>query len=305
MTQSQSFQAPIVLDPRFRDLLPAAARPERLAQGFRWAEGPVWFADHQCLLFSDIPSETIHRWTPDGQLSTFRAPSNFANGNCRDRAGRLVTCQHGTRSVTRTEPDGTLTTLASHYQGKRLNSPNDLVVRSDGTIWFSDPSYGILSDYEGHKAPPEQPERRVYRLNPVTGDLAAVASDFAQPNGLAFSPDESLLYVADSGASHDTALPRIIRKFHVAPDLSLSGGTVFASIDCGIPDGFRLDRAGNLWTSAGDGVHCFAPDGTLIGKIPIPEVVSNLTFGGTRGNQLFITAHSSLYMILTGTGGAV
>lgn len=284
-----------ILDARFRALVPGAARLERIATGMRWTEGPVWFPDHQCLLFSDIPSDRIWRWTPDGTLSLFRAPSNFANGHTRDAQGRLVSCQHGTRSVTRTEASGQITTLADCYEGKPLNSPNDVVVQRDGTIWFTDPTYGILSDYEGHKAPQEQAHRNVFRLDP-DGNLTAVARDLVQPNGLAFSPDETLLYVADSGASHDPDLPRVIRRYRVG-DGALGEGADFVHIPCGVPDGMRVDSDGNLWTSAGDGVHCFAPDGTPLGRIAVPEVVSNLTFGGPRGNQMFITASTSVYAI--------
>ncbi len=292
-------------DPRFVHLIVGSARLEELYSGCRWAEGPVWFSDANQLVWSDIPNERLLRWTPEGGVSLFRQPSNFANGHTRDRQGRLISCEHGTRRVTRTEIDGSITTLAESYGGRRLNSPNDVVVRSDGTIWFTDPTYGILSDYEGYRAEPEQESRNVYRLDPETGELAAAATDFNQPNGLAFSPDERILYVADSGASHDDALPRHIRAFDVL-DGRLANGRVFATIDKGIPDGIRTDTAGNLWSSAGDGVHCFAPDGVLIGKIFVPQTVANLTFGGPRRNRLFIAATTSLYAIyVTATGAQV
>ncbi|WP_159585333.1 SMP-30/gluconolactonase/LRE family protein [Chelativorans xinjiangense] len=292
-----------VHDPRFRSLIIENARLEQLHTGCRWAEGPVWFADANQLLFSDIPNQRMLRWEPDGGVSVFRAPSNFANGNTRDRQGRLVTCEHGTRCVTRTEPDGTITVLADSFAGKRLNSPNDVIVRSDGSVWFTDPTYGILSDYEGYKAEPEQGARNVYRLDPETGELTAVAGDFRQPNGLAFSPDESTLYIADSAASHDETAPRHIRAFDVVDGKTLENGRVFASIDKGIPDGMRVDTEGNVWSSAADGVHCFAPDGRLLGKILVPETVANLTFGGPRRNRLFITATTSLYALyVTATG---
>jgi gluconolactonase len=294
-------------DPRFRDLHVPSAHLERLVTGCRWTEGPVWFNDLNCLLFSDIPNERILRWSPDsidGDGATiFRKPSNFANGHTRDREGRLVSCEHGTRRVTRTEADGTITVLADSYQGKRLNSPNDVIVKSDGSIWFTDPTYGIMSDYEGYSAAPEQAARHVFRIDPETGTLAAVADDFRQPNGLCFSPDESLLYIADSAASHDPNLPRHIRVFDV-DGARLRNGRVFCDLDAGIPDGIRTDIFGNLWSSAGDGVHCFAPDGTLIGKVLVPEVVSNLCFGGPRRNQLFITGTTSLYRIYLATTGA-
>lgn len=292
-----------IYDVRFRNLVVPSAGLDELYSGCRWAEGPVWFADTGCLIWSDIPNERMLRWVPGGGVSVFRSPSNFANGNTRDRQGRLVSCEHGTRRVTRTEVDGSITVLADSYQGKRLNSPNDVIVRSDGSIWFTDPTYGILSDYEGYKAEPEQATRNVYRLDPTTGELQIVVDDFRQPNGLAFSPDETKLYVADSAASHEDNLPRHIRVFDVVDGRKLRNDRVFCSIDAGIPDGFRADTDGNIWTSAGDGVHCFAPDGTLIGKIRIPQTVANLTFGGPRRNQLFITATQSLYCIYTAATG--
>lgn len=291
-----------IRDPRFRDLLVSSAALDELYTGCRWAEGPVWFNDGGYLLFSDIPNERVLRWIEGAGTSVYRAPSNFINGNTRDREGRLVSCEHGGRRVIRTEIDGTITTLADRYQGKRLNSPNDVVVKSDGSVWFSDPSYGILSDYEGYKADEEQPSRNVYRLDPVNGELTVVVDDFLQPNGLCFSPDERLLYVADSGASHKPDAPRHIRVFDVS-DGNLTNGRVFAHIDKGIPDGMRTDVEGNLWSSAADGVHCFHPDGTLLGKILVPQAVANLTFGGPRKNRLFITASTSLYAIYTATRG--
>jgi gluconolactonase len=292
-------------DPRFRDLVVSSAALEELYSDCRWAEGPVWFDDAGHLLFSDIPNQRILRWVEGGGVSVFRSPSNFANGHTRDRQGRLVSCEHGLRRVTRTEVDGTITVLADSHDGKRLNSPNDVVVHSDGSVWFSDPSYGILSDYEGYKAEEEQESRNIWRLDPQTGSLSIMASDFLQPNGLAFSPDERRLYVADSGASHAPEAPRHILVFDVSDDgRSLSKGRVFAEIDKGIPDGIRVDVAGNLWSSAADGVHCFSPEGILLGKILVPQVVANLTFGGPRRNRLFITATTSLYSIYTTTTGA-
>lgn len=294
-------------DPAFAALVIGSAGLERLCAGLRWAEGPVWFDDLQCLLVSDIPNQRILRWAADaaggGTVSTFRQPSNFANGQTRDRQGRLVTCEHGQRRVVRTEPDGSRTVLADSYAGKPLNSPNDVVVRSDGSIWFTDPTYGILSDYEGYRATPEQPVRGVYRVDGATGEISLVADGFNQPNGLAFSPDETVLYVADSGASHDGSLPRHIRAFAVEGD-RLRHDRVFARIDAGVPDGIRTDVAGNLWSSAADGVHCFAPDGNRIGKVLVPETVANLCFGGPRRNRLFITATTSVYAVYVGATGA-
>jgi gluconolactonase len=297
-------------DPRFGALHVPSARLDRLWAGGRWTEGPLWFADLNCLLFSDIPNNRMLRFVPDpsgsdgmGTVSVFRTPSNFANGHTRDRQGRLVSCEHGGRRVTRTEPDGTLTVIADRYRGKPLNAPNDVVVAADGAVWFTDPTYGIMSDYEGYRAEPEQDARNVFRVDPVTGAVESVCSDFNQPNGLAFSPDEGILYVADSGASHDPALPRHIRAFRVDGG-RLSGGEEFAVIDAGFPDGIRVDRAGNLWSSAHDGVHCFASDGTRLGKIRVPEAVANLTFGGPRRNRLYITATTSLYAVTLATNGA-
>ncbi|TDX83680.1 gluconolactonase [Neorhizobium sp. R1-B] len=290
-------------DERFRQLIVASARLEELYGECRWAEGPVWFADLNCLIWSDIPNQRMLRWVPDGGVSVFRFPSNFVNGNTRDRQGRLISCEHGGRRVVRTEVDGTLTILADRYQGKRLNSPNDVVVRSDGSIWFTDPTYGIKSDYEGYRAEPEQATRNVYRLDPETGALEAVITDFGQPNGLAFSPDETRLYVADSASSHDVTAPRHIRVFDVVGEMTVANGRVFCSLDNGLPDGFRIDVQGNLWTSAGDGVHCFSPEGTLLGKILVPQTVANLTFGGPRRNRLFITATTSVYSVFVATNG--
>jgi gluconolactonase len=243
------------------------------------------------------------RWVPDLGVDVFRANSNFANGNTRDLQGRLVSCHHGGRNVTRTEPDGSITVIADSYQGKKLNSPNDVVVKSDGSIWFTDPTYGIMSDYEGYKADSEQDGCFVYRVDPATGDIAVVMDDFVKPNGLAFSPDENILYVADSGLSHDPDGPHHIRAFDVGDDGGLRNGRIFADVSPGVPDGFRLDVDGNLWTSCRDGVICFAPDGTALGKINIPAIVANLTFGGPRRNRLFITATKSLYAVYVATTG--
>lgn len=289
------------LDPRFSRYVLFNAPLKKLASGFDWAEGPVWMGDANCLLFSDIPNDRMLRWAPDTGLSTYRAPANFSNGNTRDRQGRLITCEHGGRRVTRTEWDGAITVLADRYQGKRLNSPNDVVVAQDGAIWFTDPHYGIFSNYEGHKAAQELP-CNVYRLDPVTGALEAVLTDFACPNGLCFSPDESLLYVADTGRVFE-ADPQHIRVFDMANGRP-RGGRVFHSVAPGCADGIRVDSEGNLWSSAGDGVHCLAPDGTLLGKILVPEIVSNICFGGRAKQQLFITATTSLYVISLNRAGA-
>lgn len=292
-----------MIDPRFGSLVHGTSKLEQIATGFTWTEGPLWFGDHGCLIFSDIPSQRLMRWSERDGVSVFRAPSHFNNGNTRDYQGRLIGCRHGARDVVRTEPDGSVTVLANAFEGRRLNSPNDVVVTSDGAVWFTDPTYGIMSSFEGYRADPEQDARNVFRLDPETGDLEAVISDFHQPNGLAFSPDEKRLYVAESGLSHDPSVPAVIRQFDVSGKQVVDAG-VFCTLDNGFPDGFRFDMTGNLWTSAGDQVHCFAPDGAILGKILLPENVSNLCFGGTDGHRLFITATTSVYCVFVDAIGA-
>jgi len=287
-----------VLDDRFRPCANGDVRIEQLHAGCRWAEGPVYIPAGRYLLWSDIPNDRILRWDETtGSVGVFRQPAGYANGGTLDAAGRLVTCEHGNRRVTRTEHDGSVTVIADRYQGKRFNSPNDVVVRSDGSIWFTDPSYGIDSDYEGHRADSEIGGCHVYRVDPGTGAVRVVADDFVRPNGLAFSLDERRLYISDSRVNH-------LRVFDVADDGALSGGEVFATCTVGVFDGFRLDQAGRIWTSAGDGVHCYDPDGTLIGKLRVPETVANVVFGGQRRNHLFICATTSLYAILLSVTGA-
>jgi gluconolactonase len=285
-------------DPAFAAFILHNAPPKRLATGFDWAEGPVWFGDHACLLFSDIPNNRILRWSEEG-LTTFRQPANFANGHTRDRQGRLISCEHGTRRVTRTEWDGQITVIADSYQGKPLNSPNDVIVSRDGAIWFTDPHYGIVSDYEGFKAEAQLP-CQVYRVDPF-GSIEAVITDMACPNGLAFSPDETRLYVADTGRAF-TDDPQHIMVFDMASGHP-KAGRVFHKITPGCADGVRVDEDGNLWSSAADGVHCIAPDGHLMGKILIPEVVSNLCFGGRAKHRLFITATTGLYSVVLNRRG--
>ena len=293
-----------IIDRRFKEFVLPNAPLEMLAGGFRWLEGPVWFADLKCLLFSDIPNDRVMRWTETSGVEVFRQPSNFENGHTRDRQGRLISCSHRGRCVTRTEIDGTLTVLATHYQGKRLNSPNDVVVKSDGTIWFTDPHYGIQTDYEGGKQEAELPAN-VYRLDPSTGELTVVADDFQGPNGLCFSPDEQRLYVAETGLQFATDPVQHIRVFDLSTDgVRLVKGRVFHTIQPGCADGFRCDEEGNLWSSAGDGVHCINPAGALLGKIKVPSLVANLTFGGQYRSRLFLCASQTLYAIYVNRRGA-
>lgn len=295
-----------LIDPRFKKLAFPNVLVEKLYTGCRWAEGPAWFAAGRYLVWSDVPNDRIMRWDEtDGSVSVFRQPSMNSNGHTVDCEGRLVSCEHRGRCVSRTGYDGKRTVLVERYEGKRLNSPNDVVVKSDGSIWFSDPSYGIDSDYEGDAAPGEIGACNVYRLDPVSGYIGVVASQFVQPNGLAFSPDESLLYIADTGVTHHQNGPHHVRRFNVSADgTSISGGAVFATCSTGIYDGFRVDVHGNLWLSAGDGVHCHASDGTLLGKILIPETVSNVCFGGAKLNRLFICGTTSLYSVYLNTCAA-
>jgi gluconolactonase len=291
-------------DDRFRSMVLPNAPLETLGEGFRWLEGPVWFADHDCLYVSDIPNDRILRWSEHGGVSVFRRPAGFANGHARDRQGRLLGCSHHERCIQRTELDGTVTVLASRYRGKRLNSPNDIVCKSDGTIWFSDPLYGINTDYEGGKQSSELPPA-LYRLEPSTGDLEIVADDFEGPNGLAFSPDERFLYVAESGNPLDREPRQSIRRFAVRENLRLTGGEEFHKITPGFADGLRVDSQGNVWSSAADGVHCLSPEGELLGKIRTPNVVSNIAFGGRNRSRLFLCASHELLAIYTNVRGCV
>jgi gluconolactonase len=285
-----------ILDKRFRRLFVGNAEVDKLYTGCRWAEGPAYFAAGQYLIWSDIPNNRMLRLDGcSGAVSVFRQPAGNSNGNTVDRQGRLVTCEHGGRRVSRTEVDGSVITLADKHDGKRLNSPNDVVVKSDGGIWFTDPSYGIDSDYEGNLSEREQSGNFVYRIDPKSGEVRVVADDFVQPNGLAFSPDESLLYIVDTGRTHRENGPAHIRSFAVGDGGKLAGRGVFAECTAGLFDGFRLDTAGRIWTSAADGVHCYDPDGTLIGKVLVPEVVANVCFGGPKRNYLYICGTTSLY----------
>jgi gluconolactonase len=286
-----------VLDDRF-GVCRGDSRIERLGVGCRWAEGPVYVPAGRYVVWSDIPNDRMLRWDEmTGNVGPFRQPAGFSNGNTLDRDGRLITCEHGNRRVTRTEHDGSISVIADRYEGKQLNSPNDVVVHSDGSIWFTDPSYGIDTDYEGHRATSEIGACNVYRCDPSTGVVTIVADDFVRPNGLAFSIDESHIYIADTRRNH-------IRVFAVDVAGPLGDGEVFAECDAGVFDGLRLDDTGRVWAAAGDGVHCFDPDGTLIGKLHLPEAASNLTFGGLQNNHLFITATTSLYSIRLTVNGA-
>ena len=293
-----------ILDRRFRDYILFNAALERIVEGCRWTEGPVWFGDAGCLLFSDIPNDRILRWIEGVGVSVFRQPSQFANGGTRDREGRLISCLHGARAVVRTEHDGRLTTLVDRYRGKRLNSPNDVVVRSDGSIWFTDPHYGIAMDYEGERAEEEVP-CQVYRLDPG-GRLDVVTDSFECPNGLCFSPDESRLYVAETGRMGDDAVTRQIQVFDVLDGTTgrVGPGRPFYAPSVGAADGFRCDEDGNVWTSAGDGVHCVSPQGELLGRIRIPQNVSNVVFGGRHRSRLFICATHEVYAIHLNRRGA-
>jgi gluconolactonase len=292
-----------LLAPEFRRYGLVNSYMETLWTGGRWLEGPAYFGDSRGLIFSDIPNDRMLRFDETtGETSVFRKPSRYANGNTRDRQGRLVSCEHGGRQVSRTEYDGSVTVIADRYDGKRLNSPNDVVVSSDGAIWFSDPTYGIDGEYEGHAAVSEIGASNLYRVDPHNGHVTIAAGDFVKPNGLAFSADEKILYVADTGATHALNGPRHIRKFSVNGS-SLSGGEVFAVCDKGLFDGFRLDVHGNIWTSAADGVHCITPQGELIGKILTPETVANVCFGGPKRNRLYICATTTLYATYLGTTG--
>ena len=288
-----------VYDERFRQMLPEGVELERHFTGTAWAEGPVYFSDGDYVVWSDIPNDRMMRWSISEGASVFRVPAGYTNGNYRDRQGRLVSCEHGNRCISRTEADGSVVTLVDRYDGNRLNSPNDLVVKSDGTIWFTDPPYGILSDHEGHKAESELGANYVFRFDPETDELRIVGDDFDRPNGLCFSPDESILYVADSGE------PRHIRAFDVVDGEHISNGRIFAVVRPGMPDGFRVDTKGNLFTSAWDGIQVYSSEGELLGKVLVPEErTANCSFGGPDKSRLFITADRSLYSIKLNVTGA-
>lgn len=293
----------IVHDPKFRYLSQSNAALERIATGMLWTEGPVYFAQGDYFLWSDIPNNRVYQWAVGQTARVFDEDANNSNGHTVDLQGRLISCEHLGRRVSRREHDGSTTVIADAHAGGRLNSPNDVVVKSDGSIWFTDPSYGILSDYEGKRSPQEQGGCYVYCAGHTPDAPRVVADDFVKPNGLAFSPDESLLYVSDTGVSHHADGPHHIRVFDVGDDNTLSNGRVFAVIKSGVSDGFRMDIDGNLWTSCATGVQCFDPEGAMLGEILVPEVVSNLCFGGPKKNHLLITATSSVYTIYVAATG--
>ena len=302
---SQRYPDPaiVTLDPSFDRYRLPLAKVERIATECRWAEGPVWLGDTRSLVWSDIPNNRMLRWDEEtGATSVFRKPSNYANGHTRDRQGRIVSCEHGGRRISRTEHDGTVTTVADSFQGKRLNSPNDLVVKSDGSIWFTDPTFGILGWYEGAKATPESP-MNVYRVD-ASGAIELAIAGINQPNGLAFSPDEKILYVVESRSD-----PRKILAYDIVDGRKAVNGRVFIDAGPGTPDGFRVDVDGNLWCGWGmgeaglDGVHIFNPDGKRIGRIDLPERCANLCFGGVHRNRLFMAASTSVYSLYVNTQG--
>lgn len=295
-----------VIDPRFDKYVLKMAAVERLYTGCRWAEGPVWFGDGRYLLWSDIPNCRMLRWDEEtGQVSVYRKPSDYANGNTRDRQGRLVTCEHGTRRVTRTEYDGSITVLMDGFEGKRLNSPNDVVVKSDASVWFTDPPFGLFGEYEGYKAE-QQLGQNVYRIDGMTGEISVVADDVLGPNGLCFSPDERIMYIVESrGEPH-----RKILAYDVSADgRTIDNKRVLIDAGPGTPDGMRCDEDGNLWCGWGmgeealDGVFVFAPDGAHIGRIALPERCANVCFGGAKRNRLFMAASQSLYALYVNTQG--
>ena len=294
-----------VLDPRFSELIDPDADLRHLADGCTWAEGPVYLAAERALLWSDVRSNRLMRYDErTGSVTVEEEPANFCNGHTVDLDGRVVACEHGTRSVVRWLSPGRRETIADRFEGRRLNSPNDVVVASDGAVWFTDPTYGIDSDAEGHRAESEIGSSNVYRVDPVGGSVTAEITDMVRPNGLAFSLDERSLYVADTGVSHVEDGPRHLRRYDVEDGHVTGGGEVVATCPDGVFDGFRLDEAGRLWTSGRQGVHCYDPDGTLLGTIRLPEVCANVEFGGVDRRTMYLTANTSLYAIDVRVAGA-
>lgn len=293
-----------VLDDRFDALVEPEARLHHLTDGCTWAEGPVYVPDDDALLWSDVRSNRLMRLdVASGDVTVAAQPAGFCNGHTLDHEGRVIACEHGTRSVVRFEPDGSRTVLAERFDGKRLNSPNDVVVAGDGAVWFTDPTYGIDSDAEGYAAESEIGASNVYRADLSTGVVTAEVTDMVRPNGLAFTPDESVLYVADTGISHVANGPRHIRAYDVVGSHVVGGGSVFATCPDGVFDGFRLDADGRIWASGLHGVHCYLPDGTMLGTIRLPEVCANVEFGGADRRTLFMTANTSLYSLRVSVRG--
>lgn len=296
----------VAFDPRFHDLVPPGSRPERLMSGATWAEGPVWLPRDGSVVWSDVHNDRVLRWSPDGQSGVLAVGLGYQNGHALDRDGRLLACEQGTRRISRHTAAGSWETVVDRFGGRRLNSPNDVAVRSDGSIWFTDPPYGIVSDWEGHRAESELDGNYVFRFDPGDGGLEVATAALEEPNGLAFSPDESTLYVSDTSAvlrTNGGGQHRIV-AFDVVDERTLANPRTFATVTPGVPDGFAIDIAGDVFASAEDGIHVFAPDGARLGAIPIPERVGNCTFGGDTGRRLFITASTSLYVIDTVTRGA-
>ncbi len=295
-----------IKDARFARMIIGHAKLERLWTGGRWLEGPAYYPAGRYVVFSDIPNDRMLRYDEVANtVGLFRSPCRHTNGHTFDRQGRLVSCEHSGRAISRTEHDGSVVQLVTHVDGRRLNSPNDIVVKSDGTIWFSDPSYGIDIDYEGEAAPSEIGACHLYRFDPASGAVCAVVTNLLRPNGLAFSPDERVLYVADTGVTHKSDHAPTITAYDVAADgKSVANPRNFATLDAGLFDGFRVDEHGHVWTSAVDGVRCYHPDGTHLGTIVVPEMVSNLCFAGPKRNRLVITAQTSLYAIYVAVRGA-
>jgi len=293
-----------VEDPRLQRLVDPAATPRRLWTGGEWTEGPVYVPAEDCVYWSDIPNDRVLRWSESEGATVALHPAGYPNGHTLDREGRIIRCEHGGRRVSRVEQDGTLTTIADRYAGGRLNSPNDVVVKSDGTIWFTDPPYGIISDREGHKADSEQSGCFVFRCDPADGSLTVVSDALQDPNGLAFSPDETILYVSDTSADRVEGGNHHLFAFDVVDGRQLANLREFAVCDPGVFDGLRVDVEGNVWTSAAETVSIYAPDGVRLGRIALPQVVSNCTFGGPDGTTLFMTVTSSLYALTVATTGA-
>lgn len=296
-----------MVDDCLADLLASDAAVERLGGGATWGEGPLWLPAENAVIWSDIPGNRVLRWTEaTREVTVDRVDVEFTNGRTLDLQGRVVSCSHGRRAIERTEFDGTTTLLIDRFGAGRLNSPNDVVVASDGAIWFTDPPYGIIQPHEGHPGSPEYGGNFVFRYQPEFDRLTPVVVDVEEPNGLAFSPDETLLYVSDTSAALSTVGGNHhIRVYQVTDDWDCENGKVFAEISPGVPDGFRVDARGNVWTSSGDSVQIYAPDGTFIGKVPIPETVANLCFGGPLRDTLYIAATTSLYRLVTRTTGAL